>query len=60
MNILNKLAGSRKENKMEEMTNEQYNDQKKTLILLIVEMLKNSKDLEEGIKKVEALLIDEN
>jgi len=41
---------------MEEMTNEQYNDQKEMLILLILEKMKNSKDLAEAIQKVEALL----
>lgn len=41
---------------MDEMTNEQYADNKKTLILYILEMMKNSVDLEEAMKKVEALL----
>lgn len=41
---------------MEGMTNEQYNDQKKTLILLILEMLKNSNDLKEAEQKIRALL----
>lgn len=38
------------------MTNEQYADQKEMLILLILEKMKNSKDLAEAIRKVEALL----
>lgn len=41
---------------MDGMTNEQYADTKETLIRLIIEMVKNSADLEEAIKKVEALL----
>lgn len=41
---------------MDEMTNEQYADQKETLIRLILEMMKNSKDLPEAMAKVEALL----
>lgn len=41
---------------MDGMTNEQYNDQKKTLILLILEMMKNSKNLEEAEEKIKALL----
>lgn len=41
---------------MDEMTNEQYADNKKTLILYIIEMMKNSADLNEAIEKVEALL----
>lgn len=41
---------------MNDMTNEQYNDQKETLILLIIEKMKNSKDLPEAITKIEALL----
>ncbi len=45
---------------MEEMTNEQYNDQKEMLIRLILEMLKNSKDLNDAEKKVEALLPNKN
>lgn len=41
---------------MDGMTNEQYADTKETLIRYIIEMMKNSTDLEEAMKKVEALL----
>lgn len=41
---------------MEGMTNEQYSDQKKTLILLILEMMKNSENLEEAEENVKTLL----
>jgi hypothetical protein len=41
---------------MEGMTNEQFKEYKETLIRLILEKLKNSKDLNEAIKKIEALL----
>lgn len=44
---------------MDGMTNEQYTDAKETLIHYIIEMMKNSADLEEAIKKVEALLTKE-
>lgn len=49
-------GSSGKEDYMDEMTNEQYADNKKTLILYIIEMMKNSADLNEAIEKVEALL----
>ena len=45
---------------MDEMTNEQYNDFKETLLLLVIEMMENSETLEEAIKKVEALLPEKN
>lgn len=45
---------------MDEMTNEQYEDHKKTLLLLVIEMMKGSENLEEAIKKVEALLPDKD
>lgn len=41
---------------MEEMTNEQYFDNKKTLIKLIIELIKGSESREDAIEKVEALL----
>lgn len=41
---------------MEEMTDKQFDDAKETLIRLILEMMKNSKELSEAMKKVEALL----
>lgn len=41
---------------MDEMTDKQFDDAKETLIRLILEMMKNSKDIEEAMKKVEALL----
>lgn len=41
---------------MDGMTNEQYADAKETLIRYIIEMMKNSNDLDEAIRKVEALL----
>lgn len=40
---------------MEEMTNEQYNDMKKTLIELIEQLVKTSNTVEEAVKKIEAL-----
>lgn len=52
---LNTAAGVRKENGMEEMTNEQYNDMKKTLIELIEQLVKTSNTVEEAVKKIEAL-----
>lgn len=45
-----------KEVVMDEMTDKQFDDAKETLIRLILEMMKNSKDIEEAMKKVEALL----
>lgn len=41
---------------MDGMTNEQYADVKETLIRYIIEMMKNSANLDEAIKMVEALL----
>ena len=41
---------------MNEMTDKQYENGRETLILLILEMMKNSEDLNEAMKKVEALL----
>ncbi len=45
---------------MDGMTNEQYNDCKKTLILLILEIMKNSKNIEEAKQKVKALLNEDD
>lgn len=39
-----------------EMTDKQFYEERKTLILLIIEMIKNSKDLAELEEKVKALL----
>lgn len=41
---------------MQEMTDKQYDEAKETLILLILEMMKNSKSLAEAEEKVKALL----
>lgn len=41
---------------MEGMTDKQFESARETLILLILEILKNSKSLEEASKRVEALL----
>ncbi len=41
---------------MEGMTDKQFEDARETLILLILEMMKNSKTLEEATEKVKALL----
>ena len=41
---------------MDEMTDKQYEEDRKTLILLILEMMKNSKSLEEAEEKVRALI----
>lgn len=41
---------------MEGMTNEQLKEYKKTLLNLILEKLKNSKDLTEAIEKVKILI----
>lgn len=43
---------------MEGMTNEQFNDYKKTLLKLVLEKLENSKTLEEAKEKIEALIKD--
>lgn len=39
-----------------EMTDKQFYEERKTLILLIIEMIKNSKNLAELEEKVKALL----
>jgi hypothetical protein len=44
---------------MEEMTDKQYNDNKRTLILLILEIIENSESLKEAKEKIEALLPEE-
>lgn len=41
---------------MEGMTDKQYESARETLLLLVLEILKNSESLEEARKKVEALL----
>ncbi len=41
---------------MDEMTDKQFDVTRETLILLILEMIKSSKTLEEAIEKVKALL----
>lgn len=41
---------------MDGMTDLQYESARNTLLLLVLEMMKNSESLEEAIKKVEALL----
>lgn len=41
---------------MDGMTDKQYNDAKATLLRLVLEILRHSKDLNEAIEKVEALL----
>lgn len=38
------------------MTDKQYFSDRETLILLILEMMRNSETLEEAVKKVETLL----
>ena len=43
---------------MDEMTDKQYEKDRETLILLILEMMKNSNSLEEAEVKVKALLPD--
>lgn len=53
--IPNKAASARKENGME-MTDKQYDEAKETLILLILEMMKNSETIAEAEEKVKALL----
>lgn len=49
------MASAGKENTMDEMTNEQYNDMKTTLIELIEQLVKTSSSIEEAVKKIEAL-----
>lgn len=41
---------------MQEMTDKQYDEAKETLILLILEIMKNSETLAEAQEKVRALL----
>lgn len=41
---------------MEDMTNEQFNQFKETLLKLVLERLENSKTLEEAKEKIEALI----
>ena len=41
---------------MDEMTDKQYDDNKKNLILLIIELVKHSGSVEEAVKKIEAPL----
>lgn len=41
---------------MDGMTDKQYDDAKATLLRLVLEILRHSKDLSEAIEKVEALL----
>lgn len=50
------LGPVRKEDTMEGMTDKQYESTRETLLLLVLEILKNSESLEEARKKVEALL----
>lgn len=49
---------NRKEKKMKNMTNEQFNQFKETLLKLVLERLENSKTLEEAKEKIEALIKD--
>lgn len=46
------MAGIRKENGMEEMTDLQF----KTIIKLIIQIIKDNEDKSEMIKKIEALV----
>ena len=41
---------------MEGMTNEQYEDNKRTLLLLILEILKNCETIEEAQERVEDMI----
>lgn len=41
---------------MEGMTDKQYESTRETLLLLVLEIMKNSESLDEARKKVEALL----
>ena len=43
---------------MKNMTNEQFNQFKETLLKLVLERLENSKTLEEAKEKIEALIED--
>ena len=49
---LNKTASVRKEKSMEDMTNEQF----KTFIKMIIQIIKDSSDKQDAIKKIEALI----
>ena len=49
---LNKTASVGKENDMEDMTNEQF----KTFIKMIIQIIKDSSDRQDAIKKIEALI----
>jgi hypothetical protein len=49
---LNKTAGVGKEKGMEDMTNEQF----KTFIKMIIQIIEDSKDKTEAVKKIEALI----
>ena len=49
---------NRKEKKMKNMTNEQFNQFKETLLKLVLDRLENSKTLEEAKEKIEALIKD--
>ena len=49
---LNKTASVGKENGMEDMTNEQF----KTFIKMIIQIIEDSKDKTEAVKKIEALI----
>ena len=53
MLVLNKLASSRKEKAMEEMTDLQF----KAIINAIIQIIKDNDSKEEMIKKIEALTI---
>jgi hypothetical protein len=54
--VSNSAADARKETAMDGMTDKQYDDAKATLLRLVLEILRHSKDLSEAIEKVEALL----
>jgi hypothetical protein len=54
--VSNSAAAARKETAMDGMTDKQYDDAKATLLRLVLEILRHSKDLSEAIEKVEALL----
>lgn len=43
---------------MEGMTDKQFESARETLLLLVLELMKNSKSLDEAIEKVGALLHD--
>lgn len=50
--VLNQAAGARKENDMEEMTNEQF----RTILEMIIQLIKDSESKEDAVKKIEALV----